>query len=138
MIVVDASVWVAAGLPTDPFHQQSRSFLRRVSDQGVKQTAPALLIAEIACAVARRTRDPERGETLAMGILHDRTLSLEEMSTERLVGAVRIGARLRLRGADALYAELAASRGLPLVSWDSELIARAGAITPSDWMAQHA
>lgn len=49
--------------------------------------------------------------------------------------AISIGPRLLLRGADALYAATAVLYSADLVSWDNELVQRAGAVTPADWLA---
>ena len=49
--------------------------------------------------------------------------------------ALRLGLQQRLRGADALYAATAQLAGAALISWDNELIQRAGAMTPSAWLA---
>ncbi len=43
-----------------------------------------------------------------------------------------------LRGAIALYAATASLANAPLVSWDDELVSRAGAVTPQQWLAKRA
>jgi predicted nucleic acid-binding protein len=48
--------------------------------------------------------------------------------------AIRVGTDAFLRGADALYAATALITGSTLVSWDNELIQRAGAHSPTDWL----
>ena len=48
--------------------------------------------------------------------------------------ALRRGPSKFLRGADALYAATAELTGSTLVAWDNELIQRAGAISPTDWL----
>ena len=51
---------------------------------------------------------------------------------ERLLDAAgEVGTALRLRSTDALYAACAAAhQAPPLVTWDGELLARAGAWAP--------
>jgi predicted nucleic acid-binding protein len=53
---------------------------------------------------------------------------------ELLLEAESIGAASFLRGADALYAATSRTTDGQLVSWDREMVERAGAITPSDWL----
>ena len=54
----------------------------------------------------------------------------------RLIGqSVLLGTDSFLRGADALYAAAAQLAEATLVSWDDELIQRAGAFTPAAWLA---
>jgi predicted nucleic acid-binding protein len=49
--------------------------------------------------------------------------------------AIQVGTRALLRGADAIYAAAAILHTAGLVSWDAQLIRRAGALTPADWLA---
>jgi predicted nucleic acid-binding protein len=46
-----------------------------------------------------------------------------------------LGAHQLIRGADALYVAASSLTGAPLISWDAELVRRAGALTPQDWLA---
>ena len=55
-----------------------------------------------------------------------------------LAFAVHLGTRFLLRAGDALYVAVAAIYSAPLISWDAELIRRAGALTPTDWLAKNA
>ena len=80
----------------------------------------------------------------AIGLLNPAigTRAAGEIRVHRLVhldpldGALlRLGLQQRLRGADALYAATAQLAGAALISWDNELIQRAGAMTPSAWLA---
>jgi len=65
-------------------------------------------------------------------------LHLEPLDEGLLSEALRLGTTFRLRAADALYAATASlgADGV-LVSWDNELIERAGAATPTAWLAAH-
>jgi predicted nucleic acid-binding protein len=68
----------------------------------------------------------------------NRMLKTEAMGSALLAEALRLGTRCRLRAADALYAATAALRTEgTLVSWDKDLIDRAGAVTPTTWLAAH-
>ena len=62
-------------------------------------------------------------------------LSLLPLNERLLVLAGELGVRNRVRGADALYVAAAVLSGAPLVSWDQELVNRAGAVTPTDWLS---
>jgi predicted nucleic acid-binding protein len=137
-IAVDASVLIASVLTSDRFHLESDRFLEHAAATGVALLAPAFLLVELTCVLARRSGDAERGRSAALALLKRPDLSLEPMSEEQLVAAAQFGAELRLRSSDALYVAVASEQGVPLVSWDRELIARAGAITPTDGLAQHA
>jgi predicted nucleic acid-binding protein len=61
---------------------------------------------------------------------------LELIDTLQLLPiAEEVGCRVFLRGADALYAATARVTRTPLIAWDRELIERAGALTPEQWLA---
>jgi predicted nucleic acid-binding protein len=62
-------------------------------------------------------------------------LSLQPLDDALLAIAARLGTHQLLRDADALYAATAQISGAQLVSWDDELIRRARAITPTEWLA---
>jgi len=52
---IDASVWVAALLPTDTHHQSSRDVLVHLMAQNAPIICPTLILPEVAAAVARNT-----------------------------------------------------------------------------------
>ena len=56
-LVVDASVWVARLVPQDAFHASVRNLMDASLLEGAELLAPALLLAETAGAISRRTGD---------------------------------------------------------------------------------
>ena len=134
-VVLDASVFIAATESTDAFHAESRGLLEIVITRGVPIKVPAFGLTEIACALARRLRDPVMAWTLAIpGLAAVRAVELP-VDAAFLAHATLSGTRDFLRGADALYAAAAEMTGGVLVSWDGEHRSRAGALTPTEWMA---
>jgi predicted nucleic acid-binding protein len=134
-VTVDASVWIAAADPSDLFHQESRAFLAATRRTGVPIVIPMFAVVEVACALSRRRRDAVTGRRLADGLLRLAAVAQIPMDTALLVIALRRGSDQFLRGADALYAATAHRTGSTLISWDQELVRRAGAISPTDWLA---
>ncbi len=97
--------------------------------RGELLAAPALLLAEVAGAVSRRTGRPE---------LAARAIDLlEQLPNSRLVTvdpqlarlAARLAGQLGLRGGDALYVALAQQLGFTLVTWDREQAERGSSAT---------
>ena len=136
-LVIDASVWVSAADPTDTMSEPSRAFLTRVADQELPIIMPEFAKLEIACELARRFRNAERGRSLADRMLESPRMSTHSASRAVLRRAIQLGTRDYLRAGDALYAAVARAVEGQLVSWDRELIARAGAITPDSWISSH-
>ncbi len=134
MLTVDASVWVAAADRSDSFCAASRDFLAVLARRELRVVLPSFAWVEIACALARRTRDGAGGRRLAAALLSSPLIVRVELGGALLARATRCGTDSLLRGADALYAAAALDQGSQLVAWDAELTGRAGALTPSAWL----
>ncbi|MFQ6044993.1 MAG: type II toxin-antitoxin system VapC family toxin [Gemmatimonadales bacterium] len=136
-LVVDASVWVAAADPSDPFCQPSRAFLEAIAGREVPVALPAYAQVEVACALARRKQNAEVGRTLAAGLFAAPTVEVHALDSGLLEQAVHRGTHASLRAGDALYAALAERVEGQLVSWDGELTERAHAVTPETWLGEN-
>jgi len=96
------------------------------------------LLPEVAGPISRAS-----GEMLARRVLSELTglfgVRLLSLGHDLSLHSARSAARLRLRGADAVYVALAASFGMPLVTWDGEQQERAARAidvrTPSELLA---
>jgi predicted nucleic acid-binding protein len=128
VIVVDASVWVSRLVPDDVHYGASRLWLEQIVYRGEPLISPAILLAEIAGAVSRRTGESGLAERAVRDVLQVPGVRL--VSIDRRLGqeAARLAARLHLRGADAVYVATARLMRLPLVTWDSEQHSRANAL----------
>ena len=129
---VDASVWVSAHDRQDARCGESRRFLTWAVAAGAELRAPAFARVEIACALARRLRDPDEAVRLTETMLAAAQVVECDVDARLLSKALSHGTRNFLRGADALYAAAAETAGSTLVSWDGEHLNRAGAIRPTD------
>ena len=137
-LVIDANVWVSAADATDPLSEPSRAFLSQVVDQELPIGLPEFAELEIACALARRLRSADHGRSLTDQMLESPLVTTYSLNGPKLRRAIQVGTRSFLRAGDALYAALAQGVECQLVSWDGELIERAGAITPDDWIEHNA
>ena len=137
-LVIDASVWVSAADATDALSEVSRAFLALVVARELPIALPEHAEVEIACALARRLRDAGRGRGLTERMLESPLVTRHSTNRAMLRDAVRVGTRDFLRSGDALYAALAERLEADLVSWDEELIERAGALTPRRFLDEAA
>ena len=135
MLTIDASVWVSAADRTDALSLPSRHFLAGALRRQLPIYLPSFAWLEIACALTRQRRDAGRGQQLANLVLTSPFIVLIECDGSLLTQAQLLGAQAYLRAADALYVATATRHSTALISWDRELIQRAGAITPTDWFA---
>ena len=137
-MIVDASVWVASVLEEDAHHEVSLAFMHRFVKERQIATVPLLAWAEIAGAVARRTGDTDRGMKVAGFITAKPWVKGVPLETSLAGESMRLAARLRLRGADAVYVALAAISREPLLTLDNEMLERARdvveALTPEQWL----
>ena|SRR2546426_9564185 len=136
MYVVDASVWVSHFAAADLNHLDTRAWFKQVRSAGELIFGPVLLLPEVAGAISRRTQNPEFGRQTIAGLERMPRLRLSPLEDRFSEFAARIAAQLRIKGSDAVYVALAASMGIPLVTWDREQRQRAtravDARTPSE------
>ncbi|HYU20382.1 MAG TPA: PIN domain-containing protein [Chloroflexota bacterium] len=126
MIVVDASVWASRFIPQDLHHVASREWLLQYMAGGNLVIGPALLPAEVAGAIARRTGAPADGHRAVARLLQLSTLRLLPIDRLLAEAAAHLAADLTLRGADAVYVATAHRLTVPLVTWDREQRERGG------------
>jgi predicted nucleic acid-binding protein len=121
--VLDASVAVASLHPNEPGHAAARSRLQPVLAGVESIVVPAIFRVEVSSALARKRWEPIAIERFVDVILRG--------AQERTIGPraahviARIAMRTRLRAADAAYVWVASRAGLPLVTADQEILARA-------------
>lgn len=135
MLTLDANIWTAAYDPRDAFHAHSTAFLGAVTRRRLPLYGPAFVVVEVACALARRAQSPAAGKDALQTLRAHPLLIFQPLDEHLLAVAAHLGTQQLLRGADALYAATAAICAAQLISWDDELIRRAGAVTPADWLA---
>lgn len=137
-MVVDASVWIAAFLPGDVHHAPATALLRRLAQERRRVVLPTLAQVEIAGAIARRSDSAETATAVLDFLLVQSWIEHAALDARQGRAAAALAASCRLRGADAVYVALAASRRLPLIALDVEMLERAPAeverMTPVDWL----
>jgi predicted nucleic acid-binding protein len=137
-LIVDASVWVSAADSTDSLCEESRAFLIAMTDRGVSVALHEFAVVEIACALARRLRDASRGRVLTEQMLRSPLIEVHPLIPSLISAAIELGTRKLLRAGDSLYAALSHQLGGEVVSWDDELIRRAEALDPVQWLERDA
>jgi predicted nucleic acid-binding protein len=124
-VVVDASIWVSRLVPQDEHHQRCQEWLQQQRAAGVTLVSPALLLPEVAGAIARRTGHSALAERALHSLRELPGLRLVEMNETLIQLAARLAAAHGLRGADSVYAAVAQHLNLPLATLDADQQARA-------------
>lgn len=102
-VAVDASVWIAAQDPADPFCTRSRLCFGHAVVAGIVVQVPAFARVEVACALARKLRNAVQGERLANLVLKTAGAKEHPVNSMLLAKALAHGTTKFLRGADAMY-----------------------------------
>ncbi|HEU4461922.1 MAG TPA: PIN domain-containing protein [Solirubrobacterales bacterium] len=127
MLLLDASVWVAAGIPAHPSHGTAAPLVRG----GVSVAALDLTLYEVANAVARQYRQPEQAQRIVRAII--RTCGDEIARMDQALGeeVVKVVLEHGLTAYDAAYVAAARGNGWQLVSLDvRDLVSKGLAVTP--------
>lgn len=127
MLLLDASVWVAAGLSTHPAHESASPLVRGE----VPVAALDLTLYEVVNAVARQYRQPDQAQRIARAIL--RTCGDELARMDHALGeeVVKVVSEYELSAYDAAYVAAARRNGWQLVSLDvRDLVSKRLAVTP--------
>jgi predicted nucleic acid-binding protein len=124
--VLDASVAVAALRTTEPGHADALRRCLPLFAGHDDVIVPAIFDIEVVAALVRRGADAAQVGAFFEKHFATRTLVTIGPRAARAVRAV-VGVT-RLRAADALYVWLAAREGLPLVTFDAEILQRAALV----------
>lgn len=123
-VTIDASVFISAFSPAEAAHPQSKAFLTRVKESAIPIIVPALVLPEVASAIARGQGKPDLGVAFAEELISFPRLTLIAVDESLARLAVEAAARYRLRGSDAVYAAVSLRFGTELVTLDREQLAR--------------
>lgn len=117
---IDASVFVNAFNPHEKGHAKSLQILSAIQKRGDPVIVPALIVPEIASAVARAANDSTGAIQYANATAALPHLTLVSLTATVARQAADLAANHRLRGADAVYVAVARRYGTTLVSRDDE------------------
>ena len=119
-IVVDASLWVARLVPQDHFFEKVKIWMDDQRRAGTGFLSPALLLAEVASAISRRTESPALGQRALQSLETLPNLRLVAMDATLMRNAAELAVALGLRGADSTYVAVADHLDLPLATLDED------------------
>ncbi|HEY6461456.1 MAG TPA: type II toxin-antitoxin system VapC family toxin [Polyangiaceae bacterium] len=124
--VLDASVAVAALRASEPHHADALRRCMPLFAGADEIVVPAIFDVEVVSALARRGVSAAGIERFFEA--HFATRRLVTLGPRAARAARAVAANTQLRAADAFYVWVAAREGLPLVTLDGDVLARAGAV----------
>lgn len=141
-MVTDASFWVAIFVENDAHNAEASKCLERALELQQAFHAPALTLAEVGGAIARKTGDRKAAGMAVQYLVSQTWIAIHHGSEPLSRGAATVAVERMLRGADATYVALAKHLGVPLITLDDEMLKRSApavsAMTPGTWLRQHA
>ena len=123
-VTIDASVFVSAFTPGEPFHEASKAFMKSVRASGTPIISPALVLPEIAAAIARGQGKPQQGLAFSEEVANLPNLNFISLDESLARLAAQTASTHKLRGSDAVYAAVALRFGTTLVTLDREQLER--------------
>lgn len=138
--VVDASVFIAAARADELFHVDALSVFEALTQRGALLYLPAIVLSEVAAALARQGADPIdiEQELGVVGGWPGGTIVPVDGQLATL--SARLAADQLLRGCDAIYVALAHMVGADLITLDNEQRSRAprsvSTLTPAEALAR--
>ena len=131
MYTVDASVWVNAFDQREPGHDTSQEVLEILRDRALPVFVPNLLLVEVAGAISRTRDNLAQAQAFATNLLNLPNVTFVPLDEAMAIQALVLAAQQQLRGADAVYATVAAQSGCTLISLDNEHLTRLTGIVPT-------
>ena len=132
MAVVDASVILAAILPSEPGHEVSKAWLDTLIQSGGHFSAPAILLSEVAAPLGRAYNQPQQAKQLIQTLLNASFAKLEPITIPLANRAAVIAADYKIRGCDSLYVALAESLNEELITLDKQQKERAKSLVQTN------
>ena len=129
-VVLDASVWVSREIPIDRNHAPANVWINSHVQANGHFMEPVWLMAEVAGAISRQMSPPDAviATALLRYLRRNRIMRFVPMSAALLQNTVDIATIHRIRAGDAVYVALARRLSIPLVSFDTDHLTRAGGI----------
>ena len=132
MYVIDASVLVADVRPQEPSHADARALLQQIAASGWTVYLPTIVLAEVAAAVSRATRQPTLARRLVAALQSVPCFQFVPVDDPPSRLAAHIAADRRIRRCDSVYVALARQEAATLITLDQHQLAR----VPSDVIAR--
>ena len=138
LLTIDSSVFVSVVRTNESGHRASTAFLGWVRRTRPRLFLPTLVMTEVAAALSRTGSGAGLAQQYAMAIGQLPNAALIALDEGLAHQAAALGAKHRLRGADAVFLATAALFAAELVTLDQEQLARGSCIVqtlkPGDFM----
>jgi len=126
-VVVDSNILISALDPQDQFHAECFPLFSRLLEQEIRALCPAFVLVETTCVLRRRTKNPQFAWEAYQDLLRLASITWMPLPLETAVRACQLGIETGLKGGDAIVLQAAVESGIPLLTKDREIHAKAPA-----------
>jgi predicted nucleic acid-binding protein len=120
VIVLDTSVWIGILIKSDFHHLTSRAWYGHWSTNPEPIHLPAICLPEVAGVLGRAGEPPAAVLRLIDSLERRPEISMHSMESEFTRFSAEVAVMSQLKGADATFVALAATLGIPLLTWDRQ------------------
>lgn len=125
-VTIDSSVVIASLLNSEPRHKEALKIWQGVLSGKNVAIMPYSVLVEIVAAIRRRTGSEELALEVKRELLSIDNVSFVVLDDESAEHAADIAARTGVRGMDALVMQVAEEYDAHLISFDEEMVKKAG------------
>ena len=120
-LVIDSNIFIAALDPKDVFHTECYPIIERMLNLEIEALCPSLVLVETTCVLRRRTNDEAIAVAVYKSLAQLPSVNWLDITIEVAEGASMLGAKIGLKGGDAIVLQVAKQYGIPLLTKDKEM-----------------
>jgi len=120
MYCIDASVLTNSVIEGEEHHKYSRGLMERIREEGIRVVMPEIAMPEIASAIARGTKDPQKALRFITELRRLPNFLFIPIDQGLSESSSKLAAEHMLRGCDAIYVAVASFFNSKLITLDRE------------------
>lgn len=123
-LVIDSSVFVAAFREEEPHSREAFRLLSRIESGTHAVIVPVTVILEVVAAIRRRTGNDALARNVGEKLLTLPGMSLIDVTAFRMAQYLGMASENGLSGMDSIVVGVAREFGVPLITFDKEIVSR--------------
>jgi predicted nucleic acid-binding protein len=124
-LVIDSNIFISSLDPKDIFHSECYPIFERIIRFEIEVLCPVLVLVETTCVIRRRTNNEEAAHNIYRSLTSLPSINWFDITIAVAERACLLGARTGLKGGDTLVLQVAEEYGIPLLTKDKEMKAKA-------------
>ncbi|HGJ65245.1 TPA: PIN domain-containing protein [bacterium] len=120
-LVIDSNIFVSSLDPMDKFHSECYPVFERILDFEIEVLCPNIVLVETICALRRRTNNERIAHEFYQYLAILPSINWLDITIDVAEKACMLGAKIGLRGGDAIILQVADQYGIPILTKDKEI-----------------